>query len=35
MGGLVNHRATTAVATIVVVLIVVLNGFLVSQTLFG
>ena len=35
MGGLVNHRATTAVATVVVVLIVVLNGFLLSQTLLG
>ena len=35
MGGLVNHRATTAVATVVVVLIVVLNGFLLSQTLLA
>ncbi len=35
MGGLVNHRATTAVATVVVVLIVTLNGFLLTQTLLG
>ena len=35
MGGLVNHRATTAVATVVVTLIVALNGFLLSQTLLG
>jgi manganese transport protein len=34
MGGLVNRRATTAVATVVVVLIVALNGFLLVQT-FG
>ena len=34
MGGLVNHRATTAIATIVVALIVALNGFLLVQT-FG
>jgi manganese transport protein len=34
MGGLVNRRSTTAVATVVVVLIVALNAFLLSQTLF-
>jgi len=33
MGGLVNRRSTTAVATVVVVLIIALNGFLLSQTL--
>jgi manganese transport protein len=33
MGGLVNHRATTVVATVVVALIVVLNGFLLTETL--
>ena len=33
MGDLVNRRATTAVATVVVVLIVGLNAFLISQTL--
>jgi manganese transport protein len=33
MGGLVNHRATTVVATVVVALIVVLNAFLLSETL--
>ena len=33
MGGLVNRRATTAIATVVVVLIVGLNAFLLSQTL--
>ena len=33
MGGLVNHRATTVVATAVVGLIVALNGFLVVKTL--
>ena len=35
MGGLVNHRLTTAVATIVVALIVSLNVFLLYQTFFG
>ncbi len=34
MGGLVNHRATTVVATVVVGLIVALNAFLVVKT-FG
>ncbi len=33
MGGLVNRRATTAIASVVVVLIVALNAFLISQTL--
>jgi manganese transport protein len=33
MGGLVNHRATTIVATVVIALIVVLNGFLLTQIL--
>ena len=33
MGGLVNRRATTVVATVVVTLIVGLNGFLLVQTL--
>jgi manganese transport protein len=35
MGGLVNHRLTTAVATVVVGLIVTLNLFLLYQTFFG
>jgi manganese transport protein len=35
MGGLVNHRATTAVATVVVALIVSLNVFLLYQTFLG
>jgi manganese transport protein len=35
MGALVNHRLTTAVATVVVALIVLLNFFLVYQTLFS
>ena len=35
MGGLVNHRVTTVVATVVVAVIVALNGFLLSQTLLG
>ena len=35
MGGLVNHRLTTAAATIVVALIVSLNVFLIYQTFFG
>jgi len=35
MGGLVNHRLTTAVATVVVALIVSLNVFLLYQTFFG
>jgi manganese transport protein len=35
MGGLVNRRTTTAVATVVVALIVALNVFLISQILFG
>ncbi len=34
MGGLVNRRATTVIATIVIALIVALNGFLLVQT-FG
>ena len=33
MGGLVNRRSTTAIATVVVALIVGLNAFLLSQTL--
>src|SRR3954469_2534382 len=35
MGGLTNHRLTTAVATVVVALIVFLNVFLLYQTFFG
>jgi manganese transport protein len=35
MGGLANHRLTTAVATLVVALIVSLNVFLLYQTFFG
>ena len=35
MGALVNHRSTTAVATVVVTLIVSLNVFLLYQTFFG
>jgi manganese transport protein len=35
MGALVNHRLTTAVATVVVTLIVSLNAFLLYQTFFG
>lgn len=35
MGGLVNHRLTTAAATLVVALIVSLNVFLLYQTFFG
>jgi len=35
MGGLVNHRLTTAVATVVVALIVSLNVFLIYQTFFA
>jgi manganese transport protein len=35
MGGLVNHRLTTTVATVVVTLIVSLNVFLLYQTFFG
>jgi len=35
MGQLVNHRATTAVAVIVVTVIVALNLFLLFQTFFG
>jgi manganese transport protein len=35
MGELVNHRLTTAVATVVVALIVSLNVFLLYQTFFG
>jgi manganese transport protein len=35
MGTLVNHRLTTAVATLVVALIVSLNVFLLYQTFFG
>jgi manganese transport protein len=35
MGGLVNHRLTTTIATVVVGLIVTLNVFLLYQTFFG
>ena len=35
MGALVNHRLTTAVAAVVVALIVCLNVFLIYQTFFG
>jgi manganese transport protein len=35
MGALVNHRATTAIATVVVTLIVSLNVFLLYQTFFS
>ncbi len=35
MGGLVNHRLTTAVAMVVVALIVSLNVFLLYQTFFA
>ena len=35
MGALVNHRATTAVATLVAALISALNVFLLGQTFFG
>ena len=35
MGTLANHRLTTAVATVVVTLIVSLNVFLLYQTFFG
>jgi manganese transport protein len=35
MGALVNHRLTTAVAVVVVTLIVSLNVFLLYQTFFG
>lgn len=35
MGDLVNHRVTTAIATVVVGLIVALNVFLLYQTFFG
>jgi manganese transport protein len=35
MGALTNHRATTAIATVVVTLIVSLNVFLLYQTFFG
>ncbi len=35
MGALTNHRVTTAVATVVVALIVSLNVFLLYQTFFG
>ena len=35
MGALVNHRLTTAVATVVVTLIVSLNVFLLYQTFFA
>ena len=35
MGALVNRRATTAIATVVVTLIVSLNVFLLYQTFFG
>jgi manganese transport protein len=35
MGAMVNRRATTAIATVVVALIVCLNIFLLYQTFFG
>jgi manganese transport protein len=35
MGMLVNHRLTTAVATVVVALIICLNVFLLYRTFFG
>ena len=35
MGTLVNHSLTTAVATVVVTMIVSLNLFLIYQTFFG
>jgi manganese transport protein len=35
MGALANRRMTTAVATVVVALIVSLNAFLLYQTSFG
>jgi manganese transport protein len=35
MGDLVNHRVTTAVATVVVTLIIGLNAFLLYQTFLG
>jgi len=35
MGPLVNHRVTTAAATVVATLIVALNGYLLYATLFG
>jgi manganese transport protein len=35
MGSLVNHKATTIVASIVAVLISALNLFLLYQTFFG
>jgi len=35
MGDLVNHRVTTAIATLVAGVIVALNGFLLYQTFFG
>jgi manganese transport protein len=35
MGTLTNHRLTTAIATVVVALIVTLNAFLLYQTFFG
>ena len=35
MGALVNHHVTTAVAAVVVTLIVSLNVFLLYQTFFG
>ena len=35
MGGLVNHRATTAAGMIVTVLIVLLNAYLIYQTFRG
>ncbi len=35
MGGLVNHRATTVVATVVVALVVGLNAFLLFETFAG
>ncbi len=34
-GTLVDHRLTTAIATVVVALIVSLNAFLLYQTFFG
>ena len=35
MGGLTNHRVTTVVATLVAVLIISLNAFLLYQTFLG
>lgn len=35
MGNLVNHRATTAVASVIAVLVIGLNGFLLWQVFLG